>query len=52
MAAEGYQVIGFDVSRRALTYCRRRLRRCGLAATLFRADMRRFCPPRAGGCCF
>jgi SAM-dependent methyltransferase len=42
MAAEGYQVIGFDISRRALAYCRRRLKRHKLQATLFRADMRQF----------
>lgn len=43
LAAKGYRLIGFDLSRQALGYCRRRLQVRGLEATLFRADMTHFC---------
>jgi len=42
LAAAGFRVVGFDLSHRALAYCARRLKRRGLQATLFRADMRQF----------
>ncbi len=42
MARRGYQMLGFDVSSEALRYCRERLRRCGLHAIVFKADMTRF----------
>lgn len=42
MAARGYELTGFDLSRPALRYLRRRLKRRGLTATLFEADMADF----------
>ena len=42
MAARGYRVTGFDLSRPALDYLRRRLARRKLKATLFEADMADF----------
>jgi SAM-dependent methyltransferase len=42
LAAAGFRVIGFDLSRPALAYCARRLKRRGLEAVLFQADMRQF----------
>src|SRR5438477_11789913 len=38
-AARGYQVTGFDLSQRALTYLRRRLARRRLDAPAFEAEM-------------
>ncbi len=46
LAARGYRLSGFDVSRPALAYLRRRLRRRGLGATIFAADMADFTLPR------
>jgi SAM-dependent methyltransferase len=42
MSSRGYEVTGFDLSRQALAYARRRLKRRGLQATLCQADMREF----------
>jgi SAM-dependent methyltransferase len=42
LAARGYQVAGFDLSQRALSYLRRRLARCGLYAETFEAEMSDF----------
>jgi SAM-dependent methyltransferase len=42
LARRGYQVIGLDINRAVLRYLRRRLRRQGLRAVLFVADMSRF----------
>lgn len=42
LAARGYQAAGFDLSQPSLDYLRRRLRRRGLRATTFRADMADF----------
>ena len=42
LAARGYRVTGFDLSRPALEYLRRRLSRRGLRARVFRADMSAF----------
>ncbi len=42
MAARGYQVSGFDLSEPALRYLRRRLKRLGLSASVFQADMADF----------
>ncbi len=42
LARRGYDVIGFDLSTPSLEYLRRRLRRCGLHAHVFRADMADF----------
>src|SRR5438105_14687099 len=41
-AARGYDMIGFDLNRRALSYLRRRLRRRRLHAEIFEADMADF----------
>lgn len=41
-AARGYQVIGFDLNQTALSYLRRRLRRLGLHAETFEANMSDF----------
>ena len=51
LAARGYDVSGFDLSRPALGYLRRRLARRGLRATIFPADMADFRLPggRRGG---
>jgi SAM-dependent methyltransferase len=46
LAARGYHLSGFDLSRPALGYLRRRLRRRGLRATIFPADMADFTVPR------
>lgn len=46
MAARGYRVTGFDLSQPALRYLRRRLKRRGLEAEVFRADMADFRVPR------
>jgi SAM-dependent methyltransferase len=42
LAARGYQMTGFDLSRPALDYLRRRLDRRGLRAAVFQADMAEF----------
>lgn len=42
LAARGYDVTGFDLSHPALDYLRRRLKRRGLRATVFEADMADF----------
>jgi len=42
LAGRGYEVIGFDLSRPALSYLRRRLRRQRLSAETFEADMAEF----------
>lgn len=42
MAARGYRVAGFDLSEPSLDYLRRRLKRRGLRAAIFRADMADF----------
>jgi SAM-dependent methyltransferase len=42
MAARGYDVTGIDLSGPALRYLQRRLKRRGLSATLFEADMADF----------
>ncbi len=42
LAARGYQLSGFDLSRPSLRYLRRRLARRGLQATVFHADMADF----------
>jgi len=42
LASRGYDLTGFDLSRPALRYLRRRLKRRGLRATLFEADMADF----------
>ncbi len=46
MAARGYRMTGFDLSRPALEYLRRRLARRKLKATVFEADMADFRLPR------
>ncbi len=46
LAARGYELSGFDLSRPALAYLRRRLARRGLRATIFPADMADFSLPR------
>jgi SAM-dependent methyltransferase len=46
LAARGYQVTGFDLSRPALSYLRRQLTRRGLHAETFEAEMSNF---RIGG---
>jgi SAM-dependent methyltransferase len=46
LAARGYQVTGFDLSRPALIYLRRQLTRSGLHAETFEAEMSNF---RIGG---
>ncbi len=45
MSRRGYEVVGFDISEQALKYARDRLRRRGLSAHLFKADMRNFQAP-------
>lgn len=55
MAARGYRVTGFDLSRPALDYLRRRLTRRKLRAEIFQADMAEFQLPRpvdAASCTF
>jgi len=42
LASRGYDLTGFDLSRPALGYLRRRLKRRGLRAALFEADMADF----------
>jgi SAM-dependent methyltransferase len=42
LASRGYDLTGFDLSRPALRYLRRRLKRRGLRATLFEGDMAGF----------
>src|SRR5919108_147323 len=42
LAARGYQVTGFDLSQRALSYLRRRLARRLLRAETFKAEMSDF----------
>jgi len=42
LAARGYNLTGFDISRPSLGYLRRRLRRRGLNARVFEADMANF----------
>ena len=42
LTARGYELTGFDVSRPSLGYLRRRLRRRGLVARVFEADMADF----------
>jgi SAM-dependent methyltransferase len=42
LAARGYEVTGFDLSRAALDYSRQRLARRGVRGTVFRADMADF----------
>ena len=42
LASRGYQVSGFDLSEEAVKYVRKRLRRRGLEADVFCADMRDF----------
>jgi SAM-dependent methyltransferase len=42
MAARGYDVVGFDLNERAVTYVKRRLRRRNLVADVYRADMTKF----------
>jgi len=46
LASRGYRVTGFDLSEPALRYLRRRLKRRGLEAQVFRADMADFRLPR------
>lgn len=46
LAARGYRVAGFDLSRPSLDYLRRRLKRRGLRAEAFEADMADFRLPR------
>jgi SAM-dependent methyltransferase len=46
MAARGYRMTGFDLSRPSLDYLRRRLARRGLRAKIFEADMADFRLPR------
>jgi len=46
LAARGYRAAGFDLSRPSLDYLRRRLKRRGLRATTFQADMADFRLPR------
>src|SRR5262249_25079487 len=42
LAAQGYEVVGFDLSQPALSYLRRRLARRRLSAGIFEADMADF----------
>jgi SAM-dependent methyltransferase len=53
LAARGYRVIGLDRSQPALEYLRGRLRRRGLRARLWQADMQRFALDRPvdAACC-
>jgi SAM-dependent methyltransferase len=46
LAARGYRATGFDLSQPSLDYLRRRLKRRGLRAATFRADMADFRLPR------
>ena len=46
-AARGYQVTGFDLSRPALSYLRRRLAKRRLYAEIFAAEMSEFCLGRS-----
>ncbi len=55
LAARGYRMTGFDLSRPSLEYLRRRLARRRLRATIFRADMADFrlaAPVDAAYCTF
>lgn len=47
LARRGYEVMGFDLSRPALDYLRRRLARQRLQARVVQADMACFCTPGA-----
>jgi SAM-dependent methyltransferase len=42
LSRRGYDVTGFDLNTRSLEFARRRLRRCGLDAHVFEADMADF----------
>ncbi len=46
LAARGYELTGFDINRPSLGYLRRRLRRRGLQADVFEANMANFRLPR------
>ena len=46
LAGRGYDMIGFDLNRKALSYLRRRLRHRSLSAEVFEADMANFHLPR------
>ena len=43
MAARGYQLVGFDLNPKMVSYVKRRLRRRHLSAEVFQADMTEFC---------
>jgi SAM-dependent methyltransferase len=52
MAARGYRMTGFDLSRPMLDYARKRLRKRGLTARLFEADMAEYRLPRPADAAF